>query len=49
MNDPVGGQVPMTFENPAPIMPHVKAGKLKVLAVTSAKRSAAFPDLPTVS
>ncbi|MEP6965606.1 MAG: tripartite tricarboxylate transporter substrate binding protein [Polaromonas sp.] len=49
MNDLVGGQVPMTFENPVPIMPQVKAGKLKVLAVTSAKRSAAFPDIPTVS
>ena len=30
-------------------MPQVKAGNLKVLAVTSAKRSAAFPDIPTVS
>ena len=49
MNDVVGGTVPMTFENPVPIMPQVKAGNLKVLAVTSAKRSAAFPDIPTVS
>lgn len=49
MNDVVGGQVPMTFENPLPIMPQVKAGKLKVLAVTSAKRSAAFPDIPTAA
>ena len=49
MNDLVGGQVPMTFENPVPIMPQVKAGNLKVLAVTSAKRSAAFPDIPTVA
>ncbi|MDB5868694.1 MAG: hypothetical protein JWP96_1026 [Polaromonas sp.] len=49
MNDVVGGQVPMTFENPVPIMPQVKAGNLRVLAVTSAKRSAAFPDIPTVS
>ena len=49
MNDLVGGQVPMTFENPVPIMPQVKAGNLKVLAVTSVKRSAAFPDIPTVA
>ncbi len=49
MNDLVGGVVPMSFENPVPIMPQVKAGNLKVLAVTSAKRSAAFPDIPTVS
>ncbi len=49
LNDLVGGQVPMAFENPLPIMPQVKAGKLKVLAVTSAKRSMAFPDIPTLS
>lgn len=49
MNDLLGGQVPLAFENPVPIMPHVKAGKLKVLAITSAKRSSVFPDIPTVN
>ena len=49
MNDLLGGQVPIAFENPVPAMPHVKSGKLKVLAVTSAKRSSVFPDIPTVA
>lgn len=49
MNDLVGGQVPMGIENPVVAMPHVKSGKLKVLAVTGAKRSAALPDVPTVA
>jgi tripartite-type tricarboxylate transporter receptor subunit TctC len=49
MNDLLGGQVPVSFENPVPAMPHVKAGKLTVLASTGAQRSAAFPDVPTVS
>jgi tripartite-type tricarboxylate transporter receptor subunit TctC len=47
MNDLIGGQVPLTFENPVPIMPHVKAGKVKIIAVTSAKRSKVFADIPT--
>lgn len=49
LNDLISGQVPLTFENPVPLMPHVKAGKVKLIAVTSAKRSAVFPDIPTVS
>lgn len=49
MNDLIGGQVPLTFENPVPIMPQVKAGKIKVIAVTSAKRSSVFPDIPTAN
>lgn len=49
LNDLLGGQVPVSFENPIPAMPHVKAGKLKVLAVTSGQRSPAFPDIPTIA
>jgi tripartite-type tricarboxylate transporter receptor subunit TctC len=49
LNDLLGGQIPVAFENPIPAMPHVKSGKLKVLAVTGAQRSAAFPDIPTVA
>ncbi|MEB0056052.1 MULTISPECIES: tripartite tricarboxylate transporter substrate binding protein [unclassified Variovorax] len=49
MNDLLAGQVPISFENPVPAMPHVKAGKVKVLASTGAVRSAAFPDIPTVA
>ena len=49
VTDLVGGQIPMAFENPLPIMPQVKAGKVKVLAVTSAQRSATFPQVPTLA
>jgi tripartite-type tricarboxylate transporter receptor subunit TctC len=36
------------FDNLPSSMPHIKAGKLKALAVTSAQRSSALPDVPTV-
>lgn len=49
LTDLVGGQVPLAFENPLVIMPQVKAGNLKVLAVTGAQRSAALPDVPTLA
>jgi tripartite-type tricarboxylate transporter receptor subunit TctC len=45
----LGGQVQMMFSNMLPAMPHVRAGKLRGLAVTSAQRSPAAPDLPTVA
>ena len=48
-NDLLAGTVPVAFENPLPIMPHVKSGKLKVLAVTGAGRAAAYPEIPTVA
>ena len=47
--DVMGGQVPVYFGNMASALPHVKNGKLKALAVTSAQRAAAAPDLPTVA
>ena len=47
--DLIGGQVQMMFAIMQGAMPHVKAGKLKALAVSSAGRTAAAPDLPTVS
>ncbi|HVE54849.1 MAG TPA: tripartite tricarboxylate transporter substrate binding protein, partial [Ramlibacter sp.] len=37
------------FENLAPAMPHIKAGKLRALGVTSAKRSSAVPDVPAIA
>ena len=49
LNDLVGGQVALAFENPLPIMPQVKAGNIKVLAITSAERSPLFPDIPTLA
>ncbi len=45
----VSGEVDMSYENSLIITPHVKSGKVKGLAVTSAKRSALLPDLPTIA
>ena len=46
--DLLGGQVQLMFSTMPPALPHVKDGKLRALAVTSAKRSPAAPELPTV-
>lgn len=48
MSDLIGGQVQLMFNNLAPAMPQVRAGKLRALAVTSERRSAAAPELPTL-
>ena len=47
--DLVSGKVDVMFDSFVTGMPHVKDGKLRALAVTSAKRSALAPDMPTVS
>ena len=46
--DMVAGTMDVMFDNLPSSMPQIKAGKLKALAVTSAQRSAALPDVPTV-
>ena len=46
--DLVGGSVDVMFDNLPSALPQIKAGKLKAFAVTSAQRSAAVPDLPTI-
>ncbi len=46
--DLVGGQIAFLFASPLEVMPHVKAGKLTVLGVTSAKRLPYWPEVPTV-
>ncbi len=46
--DMIGGSMDVMFDNLPSALPQIKAGKLKALAVTSNKRSAAVPDLPTV-
>jgi tripartite-type tricarboxylate transporter receptor subunit TctC len=46
--DLMAGSVDLMFDNLPSAMPHIKAGKLKALAVTSAVRSSALPDVPTV-
>src|SRR5688572_11856275 len=48
MTDLMGGQVPMLFSSLAPSVGAVKSGKIRPLAVTSPKRAAAFPDVPTM-
>ena len=47
--DLIGGSMDLMFDNLPSALPQIKAGKLKALAVTSATRSAALPDLPTVA
>ncbi len=47
--DLLGGQVTVGFPGIAGMLPHIKAGKLRALAVTSARRSPELPDLPTVA
>lgn len=46
--DLLGGQVNMSFDTITPVLPHIKDGKLKALAVTTAKRSSALPNVPTL-
>ena len=45
----LSGEVDMALLPAAAVMPHVKSGKIKALAVASAKRSSALPDLSTLS
>ena len=49
MADLVGGQVNLIFATTASAIPHLKSGRIKGIAVTTAKRSALLPDLPTIS
>ena len=49
LNDLIGGQVQLTFGTSASVIPHVKSGRLKALAVTSAQPSELLPGLPTIS
>ncbi|MBX3619599.1 MAG: tripartite tricarboxylate transporter substrate binding protein [Rhizobacter sp.] len=48
IQDVIGGQVPSSFETVTVAMPHIQSGKVRALAVTSAQRSAALPDTPTL-
>jgi tripartite-type tricarboxylate transporter receptor subunit TctC len=47
INDVLAGHAPMMFDSTVAILPHIKAGKLKAIAVTGAKRSPQLPDVPT--
>ena len=45
----LGGTLPVAFDNIATAIPHIKSGKLKALAVTTAQRSGVAPDVPTMA
>ena len=47
MTDLIGGQVPFSFDTVTAALPHLKSGKIKAIAVTTAKRSAQLPEVPT--
>jgi len=47
--DVMSGQVNVMFDNAPSVMPHIKGGKLKAIAVTSGKRSPALPNVPTIA
>ncbi len=47
LNDVLGGQVPVSISVLGEVMPHIRAGKLRGLAVSSAQRSPFLPDIPT--
>jgi len=47
--DLVAGQVQLMFSGMSSVMPHIKSGRLKALAVTGAQRSPAVPDVPTIA
>jgi len=49
MGDLVGGQVHLIFATAASAIPHIKSGRIKGIAVTTAKRSSLLPELPTIS
>lgn len=48
VTDVLGGRVSMLFTTTISAAPHIKAGKLRAVAITSAKRQASMPDVPTV-
>ena len=47
--DVMSGQVNVMFDNAPSVMPHIKGGKLKAIAVTSGKRAPALPNVPTIA
>jgi tripartite-type tricarboxylate transporter receptor subunit TctC len=45
----LAGEVDVGFNNPVNVMPHIKSGKVRALAISSTKRSSIAPDLPTIA
>jgi tripartite-type tricarboxylate transporter receptor subunit TctC len=49
IQDLIGGQVDLMFDNLSSILPHIKSGRVRVLAVSGLQRSPALPDVPTIA
>lgn len=49
LNDTLGGSTPIVYSSLATLQPHIKTGRINAIAVTSAKRSSAAPEIPTVA
>ena len=49
MNAVMSGEVQLMFASAAPVQPHIQSNRVKALAVTTAKRSSSYPNLPTVA
>ncbi len=49
ITDVIAGHVPVLINTLPPVLPHVRSGRLKILGVSSAKRTAALPDVPTIA
>ncbi len=49
MSDVMGGTAHFMFYHPAAVMPHIRSGKLRALGVSSSRRSAAAPDVPSIT
>ena len=48
LTDVIGGQLTFMFDSPSTVLPQIRGGKIRALAVTTAKRSAYAPDIPTM-
>jgi tripartite-type tricarboxylate transporter receptor subunit TctC len=45
----IAGHVPMAFNPPSPLIPHIQSGAIRPIAITTLKRTAALPDVPTIA
>src|SRR5262247_2695290 len=45
----IGGHVPMAFNPPSPLLPHIQSGTIRALAITTLKRTAVLPEVPTIA
>jgi tripartite-type tricarboxylate transporter receptor subunit TctC len=45
----IGGHVPMAFNPPSPLIPHIQSGAIRPVAITTLKRTAVLPEVPTVA